>query len=59
LATAQLFVNRLSQTVSKLKGRIDIIFANAGIGEFVPFPKVSKEHFDKLFKVNVATWVVD
>jgi NAD(P)-dependent dehydrogenase (short-subunit alcohol dehydrogenase family) len=36
-----------------VKGRIDIIFANAGVGEFVPFGKVSEEHFDKLFNINV------
>jgi NAD(P)-dependent dehydrogenase (short-subunit alcohol dehydrogenase family) len=46
-------LDRLYQTVSKVKGRIDIIFANAGIGEFVPLPQVSEEHFDKLFNVNV------
>ena len=46
-------LDRLYQTVSKVKGRIDIIFANAGTGEFVPFPKVSEEHFDKLFNINV------
>src|ERR1700722_8156502 len=46
-------LDRLYQTVSKVKGRIDIIFANAGIGEFVPFPKVSEEHFDRLFNINV------
>jgi NAD(P)-dependent dehydrogenase (short-subunit alcohol dehydrogenase family) len=46
-------LDRLYETVSKVKGRIDIIFANAGIGEFVPISKVSEEHFDKLFNVNV------
>jgi NAD(P)-dependent dehydrogenase (short-subunit alcohol dehydrogenase family) len=46
-------LDRLYQTVSKVKGRIDIIFANAGVGEFVPFPKVSEAHFDKLFNINV------
>jgi len=46
-------LDRLYQTVSKVKGRIDIIFANAGIGEFVPFGKVSEEHFDRLFNINV------
>jgi NAD(P)-dependent dehydrogenase (short-subunit alcohol dehydrogenase family) len=46
-------LDRLCQTVSKVKGRIDIIFANASVGEFVPFPKVSEEHFDKLFNINV------
>jgi NAD(P)-dependent dehydrogenase (short-subunit alcohol dehydrogenase family) len=46
-------LDRLYQIVSKVKGRIDIIFANAGVGEFVPFPTVSEEHFDRLFNINV------
>ena len=37
-------LDRLYQTVGKVKGRIDIIFANAGVGEFVPLPNVSEEH---------------
>src|ERR1700676_4909256 len=27
----------LYETVAEVKGRIDIVFANAGVGEFVPF----------------------
>ena len=46
-------LDRLYETVGKVKGRIDIIFANAGVGEFVPFGKASAEHFDKLFNINV------
>jgi NAD(P)-dependent dehydrogenase (short-subunit alcohol dehydrogenase family) len=46
-------LDRLYDTVGKVKGRIDIIFANAGVGEFVPIGKVSEEHFDKLFNINV------
>ena len=46
-------LDRLYETVSKVKGRIDIVFANAGVGEFVPFGAVTEEHFDKLFNVNV------
>jgi NAD(P)-dependent dehydrogenase (short-subunit alcohol dehydrogenase family) len=45
-------LDRLYETVSK-KGRIDIVFANAGFGEFVPFGDVTEEHFDKLFNINV------
>src|SRR5271168_5656965 len=30
-------LDRLYETVSKVKGEIDIVFANAGVGEFVPF----------------------
>jgi len=46
-------IDRLYETVGKVKGRVDIIFANAGVGEFVPIDQVSEEHFDKLFNINV------
>jgi NAD(P)-dependent dehydrogenase (short-subunit alcohol dehydrogenase family) len=36
-----------------VKGRIDIILANAGVGEFVPLGEVSEQHFDKTFNINV------
>jgi len=34
-------------------GRIDILFANAGVCEVAPLAGVSEEHFDKLFDINV------
>src|SRR6202030_1226409 len=46
-------LNRLYETIRRAKGRIDIVVANAGIAELVPFDKVTEEHFDKLFNVNV------
>src|SRR5690242_9291718 len=46
-------LDRLYKTVSEAKGRIDIVFANAGVGEFVPFGAITEEHFDKLFNINV------
>jgi NAD(P)-dependent dehydrogenase (short-subunit alcohol dehydrogenase family) len=46
-------LDRLYETVSNVKGRLDIVFANAGVGEFVPFGAVTEEHFDKLFNINV------
>ena len=46
-------LDRLYGTVSQAKGRVDIVFANAGVGEFVPFGAVTEEHFDKLFDINV------
>src|SRR5438105_157667 len=45
-------LDRLYQAV-KAKGRIDILFANAGVGEFAPLGKITEEHFDKLFNINV------
>jgi len=46
-------LDRLYETIAEVKGRIDIVFANAGVGEFVPFGAVTEEHFDKLFNINV------
>ena len=46
-------LDRLYETVSKANRRIDIIFANAGVGAFVAFGAVTEEHFDKLFNINV------
>src|SRR6202165_1220597 len=46
-------LDRLYETVSQVKGRIDIVFANAGVGEFAPLGRITEEHFDKLFNINV------
>jgi NAD(P)-dependent dehydrogenase (short-subunit alcohol dehydrogenase family) len=46
-------LDRLYEAVAKVKGKIDIVFANAGVGEFVPFGAVTEEHFDRLFNTNV------
>ena len=46
-------LDHLYETIAKAKGQIDIVFANAGVGEFVPFGAVTEEHFDKLFNINV------
>ncbi len=35
------------------KGRLDILFANAGIGEIAPLVSVTPEHFDRLYDTNV------
>jgi NAD(P)-dependent dehydrogenase (short-subunit alcohol dehydrogenase family) len=46
-------LDRLYTKVKDQKGHIDILFANAGIGEFVPLGEISEEHFDKIFGINV------
>src|ERR1700759_2874397 len=45
-------LDRLYESV-KAKGRIDVLFANAGVAEFAPLGKITEEHFDKLFHINV------
>src|SRR4051794_25552776 len=39
-------LDRLYETVKREKGHIDILFANAGIGEFAPLGLISEQHFD-------------
>lgn len=34
-------------------GHLDIVFANAGGGEFMPLASVTEEHFDRTFATNV------
>jgi NAD(P)-dependent dehydrogenase (short-subunit alcohol dehydrogenase family) len=46
-------LDRLYATVKAKKGRIDILFANAGIGELAPLGAITEEHFDKTFNTNV------
>ena len=46
-------LDRLFATVKQHKGRLDVLFANAGVGELVPLGSISEEHFDKAFHINV------
>lgn len=46
-------LDRLYDTVKQQKGKLDILFANAGLGEFLPWENISEAHYDKTFSVNV------
>jgi NAD(P)-dependent dehydrogenase (short-subunit alcohol dehydrogenase family) len=46
-------LDRLYATVKEQKGAIDVLFANAGIGEFAPLGQITEDHFDRQFNVNV------
>lgn len=46
-------LDRLYATVKQQKGRIDILFANAGLGEFAPLGSITEAHYDKTFNINV------
>jgi len=46
-------IDRIYTTVKDQKGRLDILFANAGIAQFAPLEEISEEHFDKIFGINV------
>jgi NAD(P)-dependent dehydrogenase (short-subunit alcohol dehydrogenase family) len=46
-------LDKLYAVVQEQKGKLDIVFANAGIGEFAPLGHITEDHFDKQFDVNV------
>ena len=46
-------LDRLFQIVREEAGVIDILFANAGGGEFLALASITEEHFDKTFSTNV------
>ena len=46
-------IDRVYDAVRAHGSQLDIIFANAGTGEFAPLGQITEEHFDKQFNVNV------
>ncbi len=46
-------LDRLFAQLQKQFGRVDVLFANAGIAPFLPFEAVTEEHLDSLFNINV------
>ena len=46
-------LDRLYAEVEDRKGRVDVLFANAGGGAFMPLGAITEAHFDKYFGINV------
>lgn len=46
-------LERIMATVKEQKGRIDVLFANAGIAEAAPLTEITEEFFDRHFDINV------
>ncbi|GAA1891400.1 SDR family oxidoreductase [Asanoa iriomotensis] len=46
-------LDRLFRTIDADRRRIDVLFANAGGGEFVPLTEVTEEHYDRTMRRNV------
>lgn len=46
-------LDRLFATIQQEQGHLDILFANAGVGEIAPLGSITEEHFDKTFNINV------
>jgi NAD(P)-dependent dehydrogenase (short-subunit alcohol dehydrogenase family) len=46
-------LDRLYASLKEKKGGVDILFANAGVGELLPLGAITEAHFDKTFGINV------
>lgn len=46
-------LDRLYATIRNKKDRIDVLFANAGSGEFARLGEITEAHYDKWFGINV------
>lgn len=50
-------LDRIYAQISREKGRVDIVFANAGRGPLVPLGSITEEHYESVFNVNVKAVV--
>src|SRR3989449_8227753 len=46
-------LDRLFAQIKRQKGKLDIVFANAGVATFAPFGEITEEHYDAIFAINV------
>jgi NAD(P)-dependent dehydrogenase (short-subunit alcohol dehydrogenase family) len=46
-------LDRLFAQIQNEKGRLDIVFANAGIARYAPLGAIDEDHFDSIFNSNV------
>jgi len=46
-------LDRLFAQIEQERGRLDIVFANAGIARYAPFGKITEEFYDSIFDINV------
>jgi NAD(P)-dependent dehydrogenase (short-subunit alcohol dehydrogenase family) len=46
-------LDRLFAQIRKAKGKLDIVFANAGVAKYAPFDKVTQEFYDSIFSIDV------
>lgn len=46
-------LDRLFARIQREKGKLDIVFANAGIAKFAPLGKITEDFYDSIFNINV------
>jgi NAD(P)-dependent dehydrogenase (short-subunit alcohol dehydrogenase family) len=46
-------LDRVFAQIKREKGRLNIVFANAGIASYAPLGNITEEHYDSIFDINV------
>lgn len=46
-------LDRLFAYIKREKGRLDIVFANAGAAQYAPLGEITEGFYDSLFNINV------
>src|SRR5256884_2428941 len=46
-------LDRLFAQIKREKGKLDVVFPNAGIAQYAPFGAITEEHYDSIFNINV------
>src|SRR6266852_1166011 len=46
-------LDRLFAQIKEEKGKLDIVFANAGIAKYAPLGRITEELYDSIFDINV------
>jgi len=46
-------LDRLFAQIKREKGKLDVVFANAGIARYAPFGTITEEFYDSIFNINV------
>jgi NAD(P)-dependent dehydrogenase (short-subunit alcohol dehydrogenase family) len=46
-------LDRLFAQIKKEKGKLDIVFANAGVARYAPLGEITEELYDSIFDINV------
>ena len=46
-------LERLFAQIKREKGKLDIVFANAGVAKYAAFGEINEDHYDSIFGINV------
>src|SRR5437660_5170194 len=52
-------LDRLFAQIKREKGKLDIVFANAGIAKYAPIGTITEELYDSIFNINVKGLLFD